>query len=116
MTSQDTTIVVSVGKDVNGVPMDPTDWDGFKQDAEDVLRFNGSRILFVGEGTGVWDGKYETAFTIVAALDDDGTQRVLDIIGRYSVLAHQYGQEAIAVTFGATIMATATPDYETFLI
>lgn len=113
----DSTLTVSIGRDVllpGGVgyrPMSTLRWEDFQSDARLIVIEQGGIIRFAGAGRGYWDGGREDSYTIVASVPNN---KHLELLGEYSVLAHKYDQEAVALTWGETFMATATPDYEVF--
>lgn len=98
---QDATVVVTIGRNVDGVPMSPGQWQTFMQDVNDWAATAFTDVYFRGEGWGhseQWGT--EVAFTVVGAFPD---WRVWsdhrDALDR---LREQYGQEAVAVIWGTT--------------
>jgi hypothetical protein len=105
----DTAVVVSVGRDrTEGDgrthPMSASEWRTFRDEVYvTVQRFSpGDRPYFDGIGNG-WSPTWgtEDTYTVIAAAPDlEGWDRLKDELGR---IGKHYGQEAVAVTVGATI-------------
>jgi hypothetical protein len=109
------TLIVSIGRNVGDEPMDDSQWVTFQEEAhrwtDQSVWSVGGQIVFEGVGVGQWtdeDGHTvrEDAFTIVALVDDEVGDTVADeIVNRMAITARNYGQDAIAVTLGATTLA-----------
>ena len=97
------TVTVSAGRNIGDTPMGDIMWEAFTTEIVTTVEATGHTVLFEGTGKGVWEGTVEQAFTIVATTDDVADT---DLLTRWlAVTAHVYGQEAIAVTTGDTILA-----------
>lgn len=109
------TITVSLGRNVGAEPMHDTVWQAFRAEAWNIVDFpvwaSEGQIVFTGTGEGRWKGDdgvtvLEEAYTIVAVVPDEDADLVGEAIERSAArLAVKYGQEAIAVTVGATVLA-----------
>lgn len=97
------TITVSAGRNVGDTPMDIVDWERFTADIVALVESTGHTVLFEGTGKGVWDGVVEQAFTVVALVEWGAeTDQLTAWLGD---LAKGYGQDAIAITTGETVLA-----------
>lgn len=93
------TIVVTISRDVKGVPLSTSAWKDFRAEVRAAVSNVCEDIYFVGAGTGTsteWGS--EDAFTVIASepLNPQLFRAALARVGRY------YGQEAVAVTVGST--------------
>lgn len=96
------TLVVSIGGNIDGVPMVPEKWDAFKGTLRSLLADVSGYTVFAGHGDGVWEGKFEESYTIIMA-----EVRYRDVVRLKEPLASLgvlYGQECIALTFGYTTL------------
>lgn len=96
------TLVVSIGRNRDGVPMERAEWHAFGWDVEDILSaVAGGEIVFStrdGRGMDPTTGYVEHSATWVVA---DG--RVTPLLRRaLATVARRYGQDSIAVTTGET--------------
>lgn len=93
--------VISIGRNINGVPMDDEDWYDFKAETYSAVVNTTGVVYFAGEGSGIYQHDREQAFTLVAeTVDyDDWYESLRSRLGR---IATAYNQESIALTIGAT--------------
>lgn len=101
------TTTISIGRNTATGPMSGPQWDRFQRRTEAiVLAACGSfrDLLFTGAGTGQWEGVEEESFTLVAIID---AELLVELQARLAMLAKVFGQEAIAVTAGQTVLAGA---------
>jgi len=107
------TITVSIGRNVGRVRMHDEDWNDFQLDLRTALERLDVEPYFTGTGFGPWHDLdlLEESFTIVGGLPDEAPR--VDLVHELSRLAFVYSQEAIALTIGDTLFATASA-YETF--
>jgi len=98
------TVTVSIGRNVPGHgPLGPHYWDRFIHDVQDVVEaFAQTIYVDAAYSSGEWNGELEDSRTWVFATDGDWSER---IVADLSVVATEYGQDAIAVTTGTTILA-----------
>jgi hypothetical protein len=97
------TITVSAGRNVGDAPMDAVTWETFTMDLVATVEATGHTVLFEGTGQGIWEGTVEQAFTIVAASGPEArTGTLAEWLG---AMARHYGQDAIAITVGTTVLA-----------
>lgn len=101
---------VSIGRNIGAEPMSADLWRSFQDDARANLYAHTTgdeRTVEFHYGTGVWDGVAEESahVTIHTVRDYDraGLTRAL------AVLAHVYGQDAIALSIGVTDLIEAAP-------
>lgn len=101
-------IVVTVGRNVVGVPMDDSTWEDFQDAIEHALyTVYNPTVYFAGTGTGYsaeWGT--EEAYTVVAAspraADFGGDAFSHALLLALARVGRSYGQEAVAVTEGPT--------------
>ena len=95
----ETTIVIGIGGHIDGVPMDPQAWRNFQAEVRHVPGILSGTVYFHGEGEGVFEGKSEPSYTVVASLPtiNLGTLRAILV-----ALATAYCQQSIALTVGET--------------
>ena len=85
--------VISIGRNVKGIPMTWKDWDMFKNELMLLIeKHEENEIHFVGEGTGIYEGQTEQSFTVIFSGQIDGLP----------LLATRFDQDAIALTVGIT--------------
>ena len=109
------TLIVSIGRNVGDEPMGDYLWESFRTEVWGAVDFPvwaaDGQIVFTGQGEGQWRGEdgattYEAAYTIVALVPDADNDIVREAIVRsMAKIAGKYGQDAIAVTLGATTLA-----------
>lgn len=102
------TITVSAGRYIGATPMPESDWNTFRMLIGRAVEVATLTTVFKGTGLGQWtdeDGEtvHEEAFTIVAL--DEGRGDVRWLTATLTDLARQYGQDAIAITTGETVLA-----------
>lgn len=103
MSTNTYTVTVTIGRNVGENPMTDGPWAEFKFEARSLLVAVGGTLYVDGaEHVGEWDGIREDNCTYVAAL----TNVPRDALTRaYRRLARKYKQDAIAVTYGETVLA-----------
>jgi len=94
------TLVVSIGGNIDDVPMSETQWGDFKVTLRSLLADLSGYTVFAGHGDGVWEGKAEDAYTVIVA-EVEG-QEVVRLRPALARLCAVHSQECIAVTFGST--------------
>lgn len=101
------TTTVSIGRNVGAVPMTDREWEAFRAAVSAcIARAGNLSILFTGTGVGTW-----TDADGVEVIEQSATwvvEDVIDIEGLTLDLARtakRYGQDAIAVTTGETVLA-----------
>lgn len=92
--------VVSIGRDVNGHALNPTQWALFKSETRQAVELL-TPLVFVGEGEGIWEDQREVAYTVIGAATLSGANADL-LRYRLEALARNYEQDAIALTLGET--------------
>lgn len=102
------TITVSIGRNVGSVPLPVSAWDAFRWDVDHEIRaYCGTVYVSDAVCVGEWDGITEESRTWVAAWDLPYAPGPL--VNRLAILAGRYGQDAIAVTTGTTVLAGLQP-------
>ncbi len=109
------TVVVSIGRgwslNCEGEPMWDEFWGDFRNDTfkavEDYATRNGGEIVFFGDGVGVYEGKEEESYTVIASVPETFD---VGLIPRLAELADLFGQESIALTI-TNNTSFVTPDY-----
>lgn len=99
------TVVISIGRGLpSGGEMEQDDWDTFRHCVRALLRSCGDIYVDGAHSIGEWDGIPEESATYVAEVRADyvGTIRL-----ECGALAHDYRQDAIALTVGQTDLVTA---------
>lgn len=98
------TVTVSIGRGSGTGPLSDDDWSIFRALTESTLR-DYCDTLYVTDAVcvGSWDGVEEESRTWVARWDYEEAPSAL--VGTLALLARHYGQDAIAVTTGTTILA-----------
>lgn len=92
-------IVVSIGRNVDDVPMDTDTWDAFKGETMWAAQATAETIYSRSEGVGTWEGKREDTYVVTFEARDYNLPRLREKLGK---LAARYGQDAIALTVGTT--------------
>ena len=95
------TVTVSIGRNVEDVPMPLAEWRRFRAD---VRRALGGVRPYVSDARtiGEWAGVAEESRTWVAPI---AAQDVQTLVASMADLATRYRQDAIAVTVGTTTLA-----------
>lgn len=104
------TTVISIGRNLpTGGELELGEWLAFRADVLVSVRNLGGTLFFAGEGNGIYEGETETSFTVIADIP-----YVANHLGalraQLAPLASAYGQDAIAVTVGATTFVGGTVD------
>lgn len=107
--------VVSIGRGTkdNDVLSDVR-WGDFKSRTIASVRAYADEVYFFGEGQGWYEGEREEAFTVVGSDVTDGWLRK-KFEARLELLARDFRQDAVAVTYGETTFVTVTSPYESAL-
>lgn len=101
----DFVVQASIGRNIGNEPMSKRDWKRFINDVSDALREQNETPEF-HFGTGTWEGISEdsvhvTVFRNAGNLSDIGTLKAT-----LSRIAARYGQDAIALTIGTSVLIT----------
>lgn len=105
------TVTVSIGRNVGTVPLSEARWNDFTAAIHNLIDVY-CRTVYVdcAESTGSWDGILEDSRTWVAEVADWITPEVLPtVVERFGTVARAFGQDAVAVTVGTTILAGLAP-------
>lgn len=94
---------------VNGLELTQTERRDFTADLTQGLFELGADVLFVGEGTGQWEGQSEPAGSITFRLPINHliTVRKESLRALLAAAAHKYDQDCIAVTYGDSVLVDA---------
>lgn len=107
---ENSTIVINIGRNVGGQPMNNARWSRFKRELMADLERAQADILFRGDGDGIWQGRIEeTAHSVTAIMPTANIENLRD---RLSLLAYLYDQECIALitAYGdANLIESADP-------
>ena len=99
------TVTVSIGRNVGNVPLSAGQWDRFRAAVAEGVNFHTSdRYVEDALSFGAWEGVEEESRTWVALLAAD-YDRVPELTRYLAAIARAYGQDAIAVTTGVTVLA-----------
>jgi hypothetical protein len=89
----ESTVTVSIGRNINGSPMNDEQWAAFQAFTVRVLTEAQANVLFVGQGQGFWQGQPEgdslTAMAIV------GDAALIGVRTRLAAACRLWKQEAI---------------------
>jgi hypothetical protein len=90
------TVIITIGRNVNGQPMDERDWEAFTRCVKDTLfaivpRDSGT-LHTVAHGTGHWEGETEETYTVVCSIASEYVDPVRESI---ALAGQSYRQEAI---------------------
>jgi hypothetical protein len=87
------TIIITIGRNVNGKPMADGDWEAFIASVS-WLFFLDHHILVhtKARGTGYWEGDMEDNFTMVVTVPTGYIERLRQRVAEYG---RDHGQEAI---------------------
>jgi hypothetical protein len=99
---RDTTLTITIGRNIKGEPMANKTWQNFANEVESLIKFHDSTI-HVGRATavGLWLGIAEDNFTWVVGVEPtDVASYFRDI----ELIRKGYSQDAIAVTVGQTAL------------
>lgn len=97
-----TTLTVSIGRAIQGVPMTAKRWRAFRDDVSATLEAGGCSVhVTAARSTGVWDGVLEESATYVADVPE---QQLLGVVGELRRLCGLHSQDAIACTIGTTLL------------
>lgn len=100
------TLMVGIGRDVPGTgPMGSEDWTRFRSMVALAVTDSGHTPLFLGTGTGRWEGQEEDSYTVVA-LPNGEEADVEQLKAHLGALSREFGQDAIAVTVGQTTLVS----------
>jgi hypothetical protein len=91
-------VIVSVGRNIGSRPMDITRWQTCQTAVTAVVSHAASLVFFKGTGSGIYLGEAEESFTMVALLK--GPSYIANLRDDLSLIAGQFEQESIALTFG----------------
>lgn len=97
-------VTVTIGRNIQGKPMDAEDWSGFIYRTRRAIEGQGVELWATAPYKGLWEGEKEDAIVFYGALpnvkasDDDRRVKVLRELLRN--LASEYGQDAIGLTVG----------------
>lgn len=91
-------IVVTIGRNIEGLPMSFTAWENYQERLGKILRPAIKTHYFAGLGGGTWEGQAEEAYTLIGEYDKTYPKTCLRLDLRD--LARDFGQDAIALTFG----------------
>ncbi len=94
------TVVITLGRNIGGKPMDDTTWWHFKCAVGEALEYIGASILqkpqtnpaFDSDQIGVWDGKFEPACAYVCLLPSTAHKALKSELVD---LKHEFQQEAV---------------------
>lgn len=102
------TITVSIGRNVGTEPLSDPTWRTFRTTVGNVVATWCETIYVSDAGcVGHWDGVDEESRTWVGEWAGYGEPNLL--IDRLAEVARVYGQDAIAVTTGTTVLAGLQP-------
>jgi len=98
------TIVVTIGRNISGAPMDDEQWLGFRRAVQLALISNGVQIIQQPNMTrgpagqlGIWGGDIEGAATFVGFTPNRSAQH--DVKRSMLTVAYEYKQDAIGVIY-----------------
>ena len=91
---------------ITGQDLSEAHWAKFRNDVEFAVQAAGGDVIFRGTGDGIWDGIAEPAGCVVF-LGGDAEQDRAALAWRLASLCARYGQDAIAVTYGDSILVHA---------
>lgn len=99
------TFAVTIGRNVDGVPLSEEDWQAFAAETDQAVAWAAETIhVRAAQHAGQWNDAPELACTWIAeTIDDAGAHEDISALRlALRVLAGRYGQEAIALTVGET--------------
>lgn len=100
----DSTVVVSIGRNIGDTPMHIDGWDTFRSEVFDAVEKACSTIHFFGDGYGVYEGHEEESYTVIGTLADEYD---MSLYRDCCDLASKWFQDSIAITIGTTAFAPA---------
>lgn len=101
----DTTVVVSIGRNIGDAPMNDEMWEDFRDRVFRQVEKGCSAIHFFGDGVGVYEGVEEESYTVIGTVKDEYDHSMfIDLCDT----ADDFWQESIAITFGTTGFARAS--------
>jgi len=113
--------VVTIGRSVDGRPMDLVSWRRFMGETLDAVEAYTGKVYFSGEGHGIYEDEAEASYIVVAdgytvvgedvPMDEDASS-YLRLMRALARLAAKYGQESIALTEGLTQLVQNDPHGE----
>lgn len=99
------TVTISIGRNVDGVPLSDARWNAFKQDIFDAVTHWCHEIHVNGAvSVNSWNGIAEESCTFVADSRDFFTVGALHT--RLELACKNFDQDAIALTVGTTDLVT----------
>lgn len=90
---------ITIGRNIGSRPMPRETWGRFVAAVEAVVRNRGGVVYIVASGIGEWDGQLEESVVVTFAQAD-----MTAVMADLSQLAVTYGQDAIALLAGHTVL------------
>ncbi len=100
------TITVTIGRNVGEVPLILATWRDFTNSLDRLIEERAEQVFVQAERRGTWDGVGEDNYTVVAACCTASLRTLPAALAR---LAHEYLQDAIALTIGETTLVEGAP-------
>ncbi len=100
------TITVTIGRNVGEVPLYPRAWRDFTDALDRLVGERAEQVFVQAQGCGAWAGVGEDNYTIVASI---GAASLRTLPAALARLAHEYLQDAIALTVGTTALVEGAP-------
>jgi hypothetical protein len=99
---RDTTLTITIGRNIKGEPMAIRSWQNFAREVEALIKFHDSTV-FVERATaiGLWLGVAVDYFTWVVGVEPSDVPSYFRDI---ELIRKGYSQDAIAVTVGQTAL------------
>lgn len=99
-------ITVTIGRNVGSEPLGDEGWARFQADVIDrITALVRPSFTFTYYGVGEWQGITEESAAILFG-GTEYTANAADVSSVLSVLAEEYGQDAIGFSFGPSLLAT----------
>lgn len=99
------TVTVTIGRNMGDEPMSANQWNDYAFAVRESLQRIVTEFWTVGAYKGQWEGTTEDAMIFYGPLRNTTDDRDLNIAkARLATLATQYGQDAIGVSVGESVL------------